>query len=1182
MSKELNLFEAPLKGISLVEAGAGTGKTYNIVSLYVRVILEKGLMPANILVLTYTEAATAELKTRLRKRLIESIEVLKGGTSEDPFLKEVANRYKEENLVILQKALYSFDEAAVSTIHGFCQRILKEESVAFDVSADFEIVPDDSDIFQEQVDHFWRGFIAKNNSNFEQAIINFIYEKGFTPDKLSGLAKKIIQKPFASILPKTTILKEYEPIFESLKKSKNSLKKAFLDEEAHIIQNLQSDSLNKARYKEPEKLIEGLRRWLDEETSITPYDKLKLFGSFMNTEGAGLKKGKQISPLKIWDLVDEYLSTYSGWEEIEIAWLVDATKAINDRFKEKKRQKNILSYQDLLEITQYGLESGNSEIAKIISEKYPIALIDEFQDTDPIQYSIFSNIYAKREHTALFMIGDPKQAIYSFRGADIFTYLRAQQESSEDQRYSLIHNYRSSAAMINAVNEVFGLTEDSFVLDQINFDSAQFPNTKSREESALTHSGELIAPLQFVEIPSQGLPVSKVRKEISIAVANEILTLIQGKYSIDGERLTQKDVAVLVRTHDQALLIQQALSQKGLSSIIKSKQSVFHSPESGDLHLILSAILNPMFESGIRAALATEALGFSGQQILELHEDDPKWEKEYQKFIELLDIWKRKGINALFSHLNKLFSLSENYAAHTNAERRLTNLLHLVDLLSAAEQKNGYTPAQLLSHFRKKRGSHNGQSDDEILRLESDNELIQILTMHSSKGLEFPVVICPYLWEGTDTKKESIFSFNRNGESFLDVGTKEGVDENRIQNLTESLAEKVRLSYVSLTRAKSACFVILADGINSELSPLASLFEGSTKVLDRLKDKITLKASEYKSRHSISEYSLSKVFKELEGNLSSKLRKPAQDLNVLAEDSSKPKQTLQALEFHRTDLYNYSRIASFSSLVSGSDNYEIDYEKSALDYYALLGEVSTLENSNLAPSMFSLPKGAKTGTLLHEIFEEALLSTPNSISEIVTQKTQKFGFEEKWISTIHESVKSTLTYPLDDGILLKDIRKEDLLIEMEFHFPIENVTAEKLKSIIRGNKASSLELLNDYSGFMKGYIDLLFKHQEKYYILDYKSNHLGDRWEDYSKAVIQEEVLHSNYDLQYHIYCVAVHRMLKSVLPDYDYNTHFGGVFYLFLRGVNPDNPETGVFFSKPEASLVSDLDNYFISENHE
>lgn len=1178
MIKEFNLFEAPLKGISLVEAGAGTGKTYNIVSLYIRVLLEKELLPANILVLTYTEAATAELKTRLRKRLLESIQVLKGGSTDDPFLKEIALRHREHGLPILEQALYSFDEAAVSTIHGFCQRILKEESIAFNISADFEILPDDSELFQEQVDHFWRGFIARNDTDYDQSVINLIYEKGYTPDKLAVLVKETLSKPFAHILPDTEPIEFFELQFTKLRKSLELIKEAFFEEKELLNEIIHSEALNKSRYRNPSFLIDGLVNWLEQEkTTITPYNKLPLFGSFMNTEGSGLKKGKEIPSLKIWPLVDEYLSEYFIWENVEISWLKEAKEYISKNFQAQKIEKNLLNYQDLLEYTHSGLVGTDSKLAEIISEKYPVALVDEFQDTDPIQYDIFSGIYVRREDTALFMIGDPKQAIYSFRGADIFTYLKAKKEASSDQKYSLVNNYRSSSDMIDAVNELFDLTKDPFVIENIDFYPAQFPKGKDIEKSVLKSLDGKVAPLQFLELHSEGLAMPGIRKRISTTVANEILNLIKGGYSIDGHLLSQKDIAVLVRTHDQASLIQQALSQKGLKSIIKSKESVFHSPESDDLYLILSAIINPSFEYGIRAALSTEAMGFDGQRIWELLQDDQVWEKEYQKFIELSKLWNQKGTNALFSNLNNFFSLDKNYATCANSERKLTNLFHLIDLLSKAEQKSGYSPNQLLAYFRKQRQNTNSATDDEILRLESDSKLIQILTMHSSKGLEFPVVICPYLWEGIETQKKPVFSFHKGEEAYIDIGTKDGYPENRMESLVESLAEKTRLAYVSLTRAKSACFVVLVNGNNSELSPIASLLEGSSTILDRVRDKITLKPSDYRSKYSIDEYSLVSIYQKYGNDLISKLRAPIADLPRLKENSEQRNKEFEVLEFQRKDLQNHLKIVSFSSLTSGNNTHDFVSDKAGVDYDAFYPETNLPTTSGEELSIFSLPKGPKTGNLLHEIFEDVMLSRSIPSFDIVAQKIQKFGFEEQWASILNRLITTTLSYPLKDDMSLESIQKEDLLIEMEFHFPIQKVSSKKLKRKIRGSNSAS-EISSDTSGFMKGYIDLLFKHDGKYYILDYKSNYLGDTFDHYSEASLQDEILHSNYDLQYHIYCIAVHRMLKNSLPDYNFDTHFGGVFYLFLRGVNPEQPTTGVFFSRPEASLISELDEYFKS----
>ena len=467
MSSEINVFEAPLSGISLIEASAGTGKTYTITSLFIRIILDIELAPTNILVLTYTEMATAELKVRLRKRLKQSILALKGEATEDTFLTELKARYHSNKVPLLEKALDGFDESSVSTIHGFCQKILKEHALLFDVASDFEIMPNEVSLLQELTDRFWREFILDADSDFKKAVIQYLLDKGYYPDKLLAKVLEIIAKPYAHIVPEVPEIEEFEELYEQLRTQFEQLKTSFLKEEELIMEALKSDALNGKKYRNPEIHFETVKAWISNEApSIHVPQKLELFGSMIHTQGEGLKKGKTIPILQTYALVDEYLETISALEQIEPAFIKFATRNIQARFQEVKSERGLLTYSDLLAKVEQGINRGGDEVCGLLRKQFPIALLDEFQDTDPIQYSIFSAIYSGFDEGALFMIGDPKQAIYSFRGADIYTYLKAKKDAFSNQVYTLNNNYRSTKTMIEGVNSLFSCSGKSFFAEK--------------------------------------------------------------------------------------------------------------------------------------------------------------------------------------------------------------------------------------------------------------------------------------------------------------------------------------------------------------------------------------------------------------------------------------------------------------------------------------------------------------------------------------------------------------------------------------------------------------------------------------------------------------------------------------------------------------------------------------------
>jgi len=1172
MSKEFNLYEAPLSGISLVEAGAGTGKTYNIASIYIRVILERKLMPANILVLTYTEAATAELISRLRNRIKESISALEGNDVEDEFLNEIKIRFDRFQIELLKKALYQFDEAAVSTIHSFCQHLLKERSVDFGTSTEFEIISDDQILLQEVVDSYWRDFLKKDSSEFEESVIKFIVDSGYYPDTLMEKVRHILNKPYAIQFPECNDLKSFENDFIRLKENFIKAKKIFFDEEKEIQSILNGDSLNGLKYKNRQRHFEEVKSWFRRSDMQTiPPDRLYLFSTFM--QGDGKKKAKEVQDLKIFEVIDKYLTLANLFSKVEISWLKDASKQIGKAFELAKEERNVLTYNDLLIKVEEGIHK-NAELASYLSKKYPVALIDEFQDTDPIQYSIFRNIYSSRTETALFMIGDPKQAIYSFRGADIYTYIEARNDASEQQKYSLSNNFRSSKMLIESVNKVFNTVETAFLISDLQFKNAQFPIQNNPDKLLLKKRSQTVEPLQFIELKPEDNTAEGIRESISEHVCTEILNLISNDFTIENQQIQESDIAVLVRTHYQALEIQNRLRDQNIKSIINSKASVFSTKEASELYLILSSINDPSFEDGIRAALSTEAIGFNSDRISQLLHNESEWDEVYKKILLLNKLWREKGFIRMSNKLLSEFDIESNYASYFDAERRITNIHHILEMLNKTERVKHLTSNGLINYFKNKRnGDTSESSDDEIIRLESDEKLVQIITMHSSKGLEYPIVLCPYLWEGISTKNEPIFSFRNVKQTALDLGSK---DDARIQNrevkLNENLAERIRLTYVALTRAKVACYIFIVDGTGSELSPFSILMEGSTPIKQRILDKLMLNSSKYKSTHINKSTQLTSLIRTFSNKYSSIIyRAPFSNEVCLTKEKSHDQKEFKTLPFSRTDLSNYSRITSFSSLSqSGKQGLEFA-EKFGFDYDDF--NISNTSSINSNVSIHSLPKGAKTGTLLHEVFEEIQFNDRRSFNAVIKSKIIKHSFLNIWVPILKNLVNQSVGHVLRNNIRLMDLAPKDCLIEMEFHFPANSIELNSLMGIIRDESYENIT--TPIFGYMKGFIDLIFKKDGKYYILDYKSNFLGDTVQDYNQQSITEEISHSKYDLQYHIYILALHRLLKKTIPNYSYKEHFGGVLYFFLRGIDSSIEESGVYYDKPMFSTIQALDNY-------
>ncbi len=1181
--KSLSIFEAPIEGLSLVEAGAGTGKTYNITSLYIRSIIEKQLMPASILVLTYTEAATAELKSRIRDRITECVHAYEtredGG---DNFLTELLKVLDETGYIHLKKALYSFDDAVISTIHGFCHRLLKEEYLVFGIRPDFEILGTSTLLIDDCIDDFWHHFIASySEGSTKREVLNYLISQKFNPDLIRTYINPVVSKPYAQILPETVGIEDCEQLFVDLDKIFKAIKASYKrDKEVldQIIEN-KSGALKRVSYKDAAIADNQLQflEWISQDTAdIQPFPKLVLFGA--EKMESSLSKGHSIQPPETSILVDEYLAHLGRLSTVKTSFINTAIKEIIPAYNTKKKANNTLSYDDLIQLVSDGIANDESgTLTKKIAEKYPIALVDEFQDTDPVQYHIFKSIYAS-ENTGLFMIGDPKQAIYSFRGADLFTYLSAKSDANSEQRYSLDDNYRSSKSVINGVNTLFQLNETPFLLKNLEFRPAGYPE-RDKEPPKLLCNGEEETAIQFIHF-SDDLKSKKEGEPVLVsAVASEVQQLLSGSFTLDDKVVKPSDIAILVRNHTQAQNIQDALSELGLRSILKSKYSVFSAEEAAELEIFLSAVLSPSFEGLLRGALVTSLVGYDANALISFDGNEQQWADVVSSFSELLRTWKERGVQACLMKADSEFGIMERLAAFKNGERRVTNFNHLVELLATQESNSHSTPSSLLRYLRDKINDQSLEKDDELLRLESDEELIQISTMHSSKGLEYPIVFLPYLWESIKLDKPTVFQFHDENKTYLNVAGSLADPNQLLLHKKEELAETIRLAYVALTRAKSASFIPFLEVNNAEYSPLSSIVIGAQKVEQAL----TLKVLDNSNANLDSiAGELRKVAEESRNIV---IREPREV--TLFTQTSESKDNIsylaQAKELQRDDLMNYQKITSYSALTkhqSVPSVIEESLDKIGFDFDE---DVITVEEENPPnvdeKNVFTFPKGADAGNFLHALFEEVEFHSQSNLVETVSNELKRANFGPEWEKIVQDWVTQTLAHPLtSEGITLGELKPDEVIKEMAFHFPINGIITTDIFEIIREKKIESDSSLASIFGYMKGFIDLTFCYDGKYYILDYKSNHLGSSYQNYTQDELTKEIHSSSYDVQYHVYTVALHRFLKSRLPNYSYEQDFGGVIYLFVRGLNNEDTSQGVFYDFPSFEKINQLDALFIN----
>ena len=545
----------------------------------------------------------------------------------------------------------------------------------------------------------------------------------------------------------------------------------------------------------------------------------------------------------------------------------------------------------------------------------------------------------------------------------------------------------------------------------------------------------------------------------------------------------------------------------------------------------------------------------------------------------------------MYRSLLKELNIQEHVITYTDGERRLTNLLHLGELLEEESRKHRQGTRSLLQWLaRKRQDTSKNKNDEEQMRLESDEALVKIVTMHKSKGLQYPIVFCPFLWHGPKIENKDIPLEYHDPENpditYFDLNGKRDPDRSvkRFYKEKEELAENLRLAYVAMTRAEYCLYLSWDFSRDSEFSPLGYMLQDPDQAIALLKNKVG-----YGSKNDVEwsgdelHQAIDNLCKEHPDLFTLKDGKEGGRNNEETSDDGPQTKELELKQFERSlpivTGYQVSSFSSLSSWMEEDDPDVPDYDQ-FMDYGEL--EEQTADQPD-EKNIFTFPKGPQPGTCIHNIFENYFSKSEDKY-EVISNQLQLNGIDLEWRNTVSCMLDLVINKPLHqdlEGLNLSSIQDRQIP-EMEFYYHNEEIETRKLLSIIRDGAALDWENKGRaVAGFLKGFIDLTFEFDGKYYLLDYKTNYLGDSISDYRQDELDHEMRAASYDLQYHIYTVAFHRFLKKRLPGYSYNDHFGGAFYLFLRGMNREGHE-GIFFDCPESNTISELDNYIRGGNNE
>lgn len=1153
----------PLESQQLIEASAGTGKTYTITNLYLRLLLghsksmKRPLAVNEILVLTFTIAATEELRHRIRNRIVDARQSFVFGQSDDPFLQYLIDASGDErrDRRLLAAAVQMMDEASIFTIHGFCARVLQEQS--FDTGMLFD---QNLDGDREQL------LLMATEDCFRQEILTLpLFDR--------NLALKIWPNPGRLLLGVRGFLFRQELTMFPAAADTSVKQEELVDTMLAVKRIWVEDNLPVLIREAGFKANTNSFRKIDEMTQLcmqdgVPDPESALWEHWCATKlEKNIKSGCRVPAHPCLTLIEQIYQSGNLVEAIKSGLWQRIIRKVLFNLNKYKTDANQLTLDDLLSQLNRAVTT-NEAFAAHLAKLYPCALVDEFQDTDDIQYGIFKAIYNRPGNQSLILIGDPKQAIYQFRGADVFTYINAKRDTG-DKVHSLEINWRSSEPLIEAVNLLFN-KPDIFNNDSdIPFTKVKVPERPPGKPAEGSSKGQILingaAQKPFsLTLAGQGkkpLRKDEAQKLVMAHAAEDVSRLLilsaKGEAIINGAPIDAGQIAFLVRSRSDASAARDALAMRNIRSVFVTLESVFLQDTANDLALILHAALEPTNNRAIKAALATSLLQSSISEIDSLNHNIVLQQQVTQEFLDYHQLWLTRDIAPMIDSLLVRRRIAEKWLGHPDGERQLTNLRHLAELL---QQRSNTAPGmhRLLKWFiREKSAAESVAGEERQLRLESDENLVKIVTMHAAKGLEYDIVYIPFgaFYRNINRQEPALFHIETSDgfETCLELGSD---NSHRAQAQTENLAEDMRLLYVAMTRAKYHCNLGIPnvrDLPNSALARLLGIQEAksdATAIFEVL--------SGYpEALFSIALISESGCTRQGEKESISSLVPPPE----------------------RPDIKGYWRLHSYTGVSRLIKTQDLSGSAVTIPGYGDDDSETDTGSRGEQFDRFSFPRGAKVGIALHSLLEELdFAADENTKRRQCTRCLNEIGIiedQDKWLPMLLGWLDDILQTPLRDSdcFCLADISRQNRMDELEFHFPLD-ADANFLDVLQKEGYLQSAQqfVVPKLEGMMTGLIDLVIRHKNQYFLIDYKSNHLGDTENHYSAEPLIHAVGEHQYDLQYLIYCVALNRYLSSRLSDYDYKKQFGGVIYLFLRGMN-GRDQSGIYFDKPDEQLLQAFD---------
>lgn len=1163
-------------GATLIEASAGTGKTYSIAMLVVRLIVEQNIPIEKILVVTFTKAATEELKARIRTRLVEARDHFQGA-NHDKKLTEWCQNIEDKALAQqrLALALANVDQAGIFTIHSFCQRTLSQFPLESQQSFVNELTADIGMHKARVLKDFWRqttycrskdevshllDIVANIPVDTQQkAYQNQKAENGAFLAKLGSVLNQI-DSPEVQVEPSLSLdksntsattlenwQKQFDVSLQQSVKSQQQLTTFFQQHDQPILAFI--SHAEQAGWIAANKI---------NKTKTLFAKRLQDPKTFFDYFATAFKKAYQVQvtnflaqidlPWKLFHDIPQHA------KQVQISLIQMLIHHYFKQLAEQLNEHHQMSFDDLILRLAEALNQGQASESLItqIQQTYQAAFVDEFQDTDQRQWQIFSQLF-NNTSTFLYLIGDPKQAIYKFRGADIFAYLQAKKHCQ--YHYTLDTNWRSTPSLVAAINQLFTQIDDPFLVAEIEeIDDFPFcPVKAGRKEPSNQPSFHFwqmpLPPEEHSKSTGRGQDKKTVWKAdpAKATIAQNVVADIAQKLSQSSQidstepnapRAKPQDFAILVRGNQTAADYQATLRKHGIPAVINARQSVFQTEQALELLRIMRALAEPNQINLAKQALSSPWFATSGEQFLQ-DEENQQLEQWLATLNQHHQIWLQKGFMAALYQLINAQQVRENLAKLANGERQLTNIFHLIERIQSACLEQHFNLPQTLSYLEQQIQNPPAGEDD-VLRLETDEDAVQVVTMHASKGLQYKYVYCPELWKTLPSASKQIIQVQEQGTQILDLGSEQKPLRQRKLQL-EAQSETMRLLYVALTRAEEQLFVVFGDNLDGyQKSALYHLLQQSLPA-----------GKEFQTQLLALSPSIAQVI-------------PKNNALHFANQL-----------FTRNNINTRRRVFSFSGLVKNSAH-EAPTDKGQ--------EQATTENWLAAKQEVSnLPKGAEFGNLVHDLLEQCTFQAlaQQVDPELKQQLSSKYGV--RWSDTLpnqsqrfDQMLQQVVTTPLsatDPNFTLANIAANRTLKEMAFFYAINPTHTEALNRLLLETDIPYSPIAAEaIEGYLNGFIDLVVEYQGKFYVMDYKTNYLGNDHANYHREAMQHEMTHHSYGLQFILYSLALHQYLQTRIVNYDYQQHFGGVKYLFVRGMDGNSHQHGVYSYCPPVELIQSL----------